>query len=198
MGERFCDATVKRWCDVLFGVVILVTSPTFVINVETYSLNGMSVRQFEDLPNVVEVECSGRTLGPQVTLFSLTLYAIEEDLVLASVTLYQREECGTSSSFSACFIDDADPFNTRLKTLVVDLDEGEERRFGCNVSMTTAGRPAIVHWAITAVLAKTDVAYGTPWAGSTTVNPGYTTFTDTDLAIAAEVQESPLADVQIP
>ena len=101
------------------------------------------------------MECSGRTLGPQVVLFSLTLYAIEDDVVLASVTL-NKKECGTSSSFSACFVDDVNQFNTRLKTLVVDLEEGEHRMYGCNVSMNIAGRPEIIHWAIAASLRTSD------------------------------------------
>ncbi|XP_076438587.1 uncharacterized protein LOC143277596 [Babylonia areolata] len=161
--------------------------------VETFSVDGMSTRMFEDLPGVVEVECSGRTLGPQVELFSLSLYAIEQDVVLASVTV-ARNECGTSSSFSACFVDKADPFNTKLKTLVVDLKRGEERLYGCNVSLNTAGRPHIIHWAIAASLAS---HYGEPVLTSTSQYPTYTTFTAIDIAVAAEVQES-FTDVPVP
>ena len=118
----------------------------------------MSTRQFQDVPNVVEVQCSGSSLGPNVELFSLTLYAIEDDEVLASVSL-NKLECATSSSFSACFVDRLNPFNTTLHTLVVDLHPGQRRLYGCNVSMNTAGRPAIIHWAIAASL---RAEYGDP------------------------------------
>lgn len=115
----------------------------------------MFTRHFEGLPNVVEVECSGRGLGANIELFSMTLYSIVGDVVLASVSL-NKNECGTSSSFSACFIDNKDPFNTRLKTLVVDLKSDEERNYGCNISMKSGGRPAILNWAVSAKLAKTN------------------------------------------
>ena len=64
---------------------------------------------------------------------SLTLRQSYEDKFLASVNLVNNE-CTTSDSFSSCELNKKDDRKTNVKTLVMDLREGEERMFLCDVN----------------------------------------------------------------
>nr|KAG5701997.1 hypothetical protein BaRGS_015732 [Batillaria attramentaria] len=100
----------------------------------------MSVRVFENIPNVLEVQCSGEILDSSSDLLMLTLYSTlystsESRQILASVNL-RTEKCVSSQLFASCHLNTRDPKKTKLKVLVADLAEGELRSYGC-----TAGVP---------------------------------------------------------
>ena len=96
----------------------------------------------------MEVECSGQSLSSDVDVFLMTLFSLPLDHVIASVNL-RNGKCITSRTFSSCAIDDKHSLSSKLKSLVVDMEEGEKRRVGCNVSGSQAeGRAVFFSWTI--------------------------------------------------
>ena len=93
----------------------------------------MRVGPFQGIRSVLEVECSGAGLQADAKLVSLTLRQSYEDKFLASVNLVNNE-CTTSDSFSSCELNKQDDRKTKVKTLVMDLQAGEERKFSCDVN----------------------------------------------------------------
>lgn len=81
--------------------------------------------------------CAGGTLTPEVKLISLQIHRLRDSAALASLNIYTNS-CITLGDFSSCHIDSADTHRSRLKILVVDLDEGESREYGCVVTTVSS------------------------------------------------------------
>lgn len=84
------------------------------------------------------MECTGNTLSPDTDVLSMALYRINNDNILAFVNL-RKHECFTSESFILCEIDATDSRKSKLKALVLDLNETEKRSYGCNMSTIASG-----------------------------------------------------------
>lgn len=92
--------------------------------------------------------CAGDNFKADDKLLSMTLFTMSDDKVVASVNLADKS-CMTSGAFSSCTVDDRDLSKTRLRTLVPDLQEGETRPYGCNVTVFVAGgRINIKSWSV--------------------------------------------------
>lgn len=110
-------------------------------------LTGLTVRHFKDIPSILEVDCSGHTLPSDIKLLSMALLSSKYN-VIASASLLNRE-CTTSSTFASCYFDDKDTRNTALRSLVLDLNEGDTREFGCEVNIQSSdGRSKIITWSL--------------------------------------------------
>lgn len=110
------------------------------------SFSGLISRRFRGFHNIHEVMCSGETLSSDTDIFTMILYAVPQDTVVAFVNL-KKQECYTSESFVSCNIDHSDSRRSNLKTLVADLAEGQTRVFGCNLTAVAArGRTQIYSW----------------------------------------------------
>lgn len=68
----------------------------------------------------------------------MILYHVTSGQVLARANVAKRE-CTTRGQFGSCDLEAADSRRSRLSVLVDDLEEGEWREYGCNISMV---RPA--------------------------------------------------------
>ena len=116
----------------------------------TNSLNiafsGMTSRDFKGIPSLQEVECKGEGLKPGVKLLSLKMYRVSDNAVLASLNVFENS-CLTEHDFSSCYVDTSDTHQSKLKVLVDDLEAGESREFGCQVStMSTSGDTYVYSW----------------------------------------------------
>lgn len=121
-------------------------------------ISGMKVDQFQGIPNVLEVTCSGNALPSNVELMSMAMFKVIykensgtfEYKVLASLN-FGMVKCFTSDTFSSCEITDKNSRSTTLKTLILDLDEGNTRTYACNVTVfEPGGATRIVTWRKTA------------------------------------------------
>nr|KAG5701996.1 hypothetical protein BaRGS_015731 [Batillaria attramentaria] len=129
----------------------------------TNGRSGLITRSFRGLHNIQEVECSGEFLDPGTSVLSMSLYLVRNDTVLASVNVATGacltagyfssctiDAADSRGSFSSCRIDEANSRRTRLAALVVDLEYGEERVYGCNVSVVESGtRMVSFSWRVT-------------------------------------------------
>ena len=107
---------------------------------------GLTSRDFKGIPSLQEVECSGRSLEPEVKLLSLRMHSLADDRVIASLVVFSNT-CVTRGDFSSCVIDTVDTHRSTLRLLVVDLEEGESRKYGCKVhTMDSFGNPATSTW----------------------------------------------------
>ena len=108
----------------------------------------MTSRIFKDIPSLQEVECSGGSLKPEVTLLSLQMHRLSDSKTLASLNVFLKT-CVTLSSYSSCVIDNGDTHKSRLRVLVDDLAEGESRGYGCTVNtVKSVGNPVTLNWTI--------------------------------------------------
>ncbi|KAK7490328.1 hypothetical protein BaRGS_00018489 [Batillaria attramentaria] len=99
--------------------------------------------------HIQEVVCTGEWLSSEVNPILMVLFSWRQNQVIASVNLASKE-CLTARSFSSCRIDEANSRRTRLAALVVDLEYGEERVYGCNVSVVESGtRMVSFSWRVT-------------------------------------------------
>ena len=94
---------------------------------------GMAVRNFKGFPSLQEVECWGRKVEPEAKLLSLRMYTTSDGSVLAYVNILTLE-CLTFSEFSSCVLNSTDSHQSRLRVLVSDLEAGQSRDYGCEVS----------------------------------------------------------------
>lgn len=95
-----------------------------------------------------EVECWGGNLETEVKVFSLTMFKGSDKTVLASVN-HVSNECTAFGEFASCSISTPDTRKTVLRVLVLDLEEGESRAYGCNATyIKWAGHTATVSWSI--------------------------------------------------
>lgn len=108
----------------------------------------MTAQQFRELSSIQEVECSGLSLDSDADLLSMTFFTSKDKRVLGYVNFGKRE-CSTSEVFVLCEMDNKDSRRTRLKALVSDLEAGETREFGCNVtSLKTGGWTKTFSWTV--------------------------------------------------
>lgn len=106
----------------------------------------MTSRDFKGIPSLQEVECKGESLKPDVKLLSLKMYRVSDNAVLASLNVFENS-CLTEDDFSSCFVDTRDTHQSKLRVLVDDLEAGESREYGCQVStMTTSGDTYVHSW----------------------------------------------------
>ena len=126
----------------------------------------MSVRTFERIDGVLEVECSAQKLDFSADVLTMALFRQRHppsspspsspspgrnNGLLAFVSP-KTSECTTAEDFSSCLIDRGSSRNTRLKTLVLDLRVGESRTFGCNVtSLDSHKRLVPTSWSLVVV-----------------------------------------------
>lgn len=112
-----------------------------------YISPGMYLRSFRGINSLLEVVCSPRVLSSSQPIFAMTLYTAADNRVLAYVNL-KDNECSTSESYSACNIDKLDSHKTRLVTLVDDLDRGQTRSYGCNITSLRHGQNHVITWSL--------------------------------------------------
>lgn len=112
-----------------------------------YISPGMYLRSFRGINSLLEVVCSPRVLSSSQPIFAMTLYTAADNRVLAYVNL-KDNECSTSESYSACNIDKLDSHKTRLVTLVDDLDLGQTRSYGCNITSLRHGQNHVITWSL--------------------------------------------------
>ena len=86
-----------------------------------------------------QIVCSASPLEPDSDLYSMSIFRFHlhghSVSPVASLRPW-KDECLTSSSFSSCHVDRRNVRHTRLRTIVsvADLEEHEQRVFGCNVT----------------------------------------------------------------
>lgn len=109
----------------------------------------MLARDFRGIPSIQEVECWGGNLGSDVKLISLQLFKLPESSVLASLNAISNN-CMTFGEFSSCRIHPADTHKSRLRILVHDLEEGENREYGCTANtVNPLGNAVFRNWKLT-------------------------------------------------
>lgn len=110
---------------------------------------GMRFGEFYDIPSILAVECSGEALDSNTVLLTMTLYSPAHDVNsrLASLS-YVQTKCLTYRTFTSCLLDPRDSRKTRLQVLVMDMEEGESRTFGCTIGYETNGWTQSVSWSL--------------------------------------------------
>ena len=107
---------------------------------------GLTSRDFKGFPSLQEVECSGRSLGPEVKLLSLIMIRLADNKVIASLNVFSNT-CVTLGDFSSCVVDTVNTHRSKLRILVFDLEEGESRKYGCKVhTVDSFGNPTTSTW----------------------------------------------------
>lgn len=110
----------------------------------------MVVRTFKGISSLQEVECSGRYLQPEVKVFSLKLFRVSDQSVVAHVNPITNK-CTSFGEFSSCFVDAADTHRSLVRTLVADLEYNESREYGCTVKAFGAlGDTQTFDWVVAA------------------------------------------------
>lgn len=110
---------------------------------------GLSSKSFQGFHDLQEIQCSGENLPQDSDLMAMVLYEAISNNILAVANL-RKMECSTSSKYVACQLDGTDTRKSKLKALVDDLDEGQSRVYGCNVSAFASGiRMEALSWSIT-------------------------------------------------
>ena len=116
-----------------------------------YSLHlftGLTARDFRGIHGIQEVECWGEYLNSDFRLISLQLYKLPESTVLASMNLLTNN-CMTYGDFASCKISPSDPHSSRLRILVHDLEEGDDREYGCTANtVNPQGNSIYKNWKI--------------------------------------------------
>ena len=94
----------------------------------------MSTRDFNGIPSLQEVECSGQNLSQNVErLISISLFSVLTDKMFVYLDAYDKS-CKTFENYSSCDVHDSDTKLSSVKTLITDLIAGENMEIGCNVS----------------------------------------------------------------
>lgn len=139
------DWVLYRALKLFRNLLRCIFSPFFFFS--SVSTAGMSTRNFNGIPTIQEVECSGKTLG--LDLVGITLFSVPDNKIIAYVNVKDKE-CSTSSgAYSACVFDPLDVHKTRLITLVFGFeDSAGTRSYGCNVTRFRAGQTQVVMWSI--------------------------------------------------
>ncbi|KAK7488929.1 hypothetical protein BaRGS_00019886, partial [Batillaria attramentaria] len=118
--------------DMIFLEYLLLVLLAFLVQLTTSS-RGMTVRNFHGIESLQEVECWGGALGAEVTLYSLKIFTIPGQEVVAFAQPFTNN-CVTFAEFSSCSIDTSDTRKSRVRVLVPDLEDGESRTYGCNAT----------------------------------------------------------------
>ena len=108
----------------------------------------MTVRNFKGFLSLLEVECSAAEVRTELRVFSLKMFSLPDNIVLATANPMVNE-CVTFRDFSSCSIDRVDTRHSKLRVLVSDMEEGEVRRYGCRVnSFDSFGDTVTSTWSI--------------------------------------------------
>ena len=108
----------------------------------------MTSRKFKGFPSLLEVECSGETLKPEMKLISLQIHRLVDSTAIASLNVHTGS-CITLGDFSSCVMGSVDANKSRLRILVDDLEEGESREYGCVVTAVSSfGNAEVTNWKI--------------------------------------------------
>ena len=108
----------------------------------------MTSRYFRGIPSIQEVECWGTDLSTDVKLISLKLVRLPESTVLASLNVI-TSNCMTYGEFSSCFVHPSETHKSKVRVLVHDLEEGEDREYGCTANtVNPQGDPVLKNWKI--------------------------------------------------
>ena len=91
------------------------------------------MRDIRNISSIKEVECSGVTLRPEISLLSLKTFRVANNTVTAYLNTL-KNECITLDEYSSCVIDSSSTRRSRLRFLVHDLKEGESREYGCTAN----------------------------------------------------------------
>ena len=101
----------------------------------------MSVKPFQGIPNIQELSCSGQALDADSTLSSMILFTAADDKIVAQANIVSKE-CSTTGVFTSCVLHATDTRRTLLRTLVMDLQRDQTRRYGCEISSVRSGERA--------------------------------------------------------
>lgn len=113
-----------------------------------YLLSGLQAHPFLGIPSIQQIVCSGEVLESETALLGMTLFSRHDNIILAYVNV-RDNECSTSASYSACYIDYNDYRKTRLITLVTDFPEDRtSRAYGCNITGFRAGKAHLLSWSV--------------------------------------------------
>lgn len=108
----------------------------------------MTARDFKGIPSIQEVECWGEGLKPEVKLLSLKLYRVSDNYELGSLNILTKN-CLTHSEYSSCYVNSSDTHKSRLRVLVPDLKEEENREYECKaLALGPSGDGEEVVWSI--------------------------------------------------
>ena len=108
----------------------------------------MTVRNFKGFHSLREVECSARNVKMELKVFSLKMFSIPDNVVLATANPV-TSECVTFANYSSCSVDRTDTRSSKLRVLVSDLRQGEVRRYGCRVnSFDSFGDTVTSTWSV--------------------------------------------------
>ena len=137
----------------LFFFSLGVSIGTCLLSFFSLSPPGMTVRIFEHIDGILEVECNAQKLDFSADVLTMTLFRRQStETSLMAFVSPKTSECTTAEAFSSCIVDGGSSRNTRLKTLVLDLRVGESRVFGCNVtSLDSQKRLVTTSWSLVVV-----------------------------------------------
>ena len=111
-------------------------------------LPGLTSRDFKGIASLQEVECTGRSLKPEVKLLALQMFKFPENMPLASLNIFSNT-CVTLGDFASCEISNVDTHRSKLRILVFDLEEGESRQFKCTANtLNSFGTSKTFSWQI--------------------------------------------------
>ena len=102
------------------------------------TISGMAVRLFQGHEGIYEVECSSSVLDSNTNLRDIVLYSVANNEALASLDV-KSKQCFTRVGYVSCLFDRFWSSRTVLRALVVDLQFGESRLFGCNLTSSPSG-----------------------------------------------------------
>lgn len=106
----------------------------------------MTSHNFKGFHSIQEVVCTGKGLKPEVKLLSLRLFRSEDTFVLATLNVFGNN-CLTYSDYSSCVVNATNTHESKLKVLVYDLEEGENKRYGCKATVVgSEGRAEELDW----------------------------------------------------
>ncbi|KAL8563664.1 hypothetical protein ACOMHN_035398 [Nucella lapillus] len=70
------------------------------------------MKSFQGLGTIQELTCSGLALDADTTLSSMILFTADDDHILASANIVNKE-CTTTTVFTSCLLHDSDTRRTR-------------------------------------------------------------------------------------
>ena len=108
------------------------------------------MQPFEGAAHVQKIRCSGETLPSDAELMSMVMYQAFDQRVLSVLNL-NKQQCSTSAEFVSCAVDKLESKKSSVTVLVSDLQEGQWRAYGCNVSVLfpATGKNDIFSWSVT-------------------------------------------------